>query len=51
MKLTRILLVAVFAISIQCVIAQKKYEWKQATAAGYTYKYVTNDRWAPVFIR
>jgi predicted Zn-dependent peptidase len=43
MKLTRILLVVVFAVSIQCVIAQKKYEWKQATAAGYTYKYVTND--------
>lgn len=23
--------------------AQSKFEWKQATAAGYTYKYVTND--------
>ena len=25
------------------VFAQNKIEWKQATAAGYTYKYVTND--------
>lgn len=23
--------------------AQKGYEWKQATTAGYTYKYVSND--------
>ena len=23
--------------------AQKKYEWKQATSGGYTYRYVTND--------
>lgn len=23
--------------------AQKKYEWKQATSNGYTYKYVSND--------
>ncbi|THU36000.1 insulinase family protein [Niastella caeni] len=23
--------------------AQNKYQWKQATAGGYTYKYVTND--------
>ncbi len=24
-------------------IAQNKYQWKQASAGGYTYKYVTND--------
>jgi hypothetical protein len=22
---------------------QKKYEWKEGTSAGYTYKYITND--------
>lgn len=25
------------------LIAQKTYQWKEATAAGYSYKYVTND--------
>ena len=25
------------------VSAQSKYQWKQATSGGYTYKYVTND--------
>lgn len=24
-------------------LAQSKYEWKEATGAGYTYRYVTND--------
>ncbi len=43
MKLMRILLVVLLTVSLQSAEAQKKYEWKQATAAGYTYKYVTND--------
>jgi predicted Zn-dependent peptidase len=43
MKLMRFLFVVLLATGIQCVSAQKKYEWQQATAAGYTYKYVTND--------
>lgn len=30
--------------SVACEsMAQNKYQWKQASAAGYTYKYVTND--------
>ncbi len=28
---------------VQVNFAQTQYEWKQATSAGYTYKYVTND--------
>src|SRR5882757_5096413 len=43
MKLMKFLFVALLATTIQCVSAQTKYEWKEATAAGYTYKYVTND--------
>ncbi len=43
MKLIKFLFVVLLATSLQCVSAQKKYEWKQVTAAGYTYKYVTND--------
>jgi predicted Zn-dependent peptidase len=31
-------------LSLACEsIAQNKYQWKQASAGGYTYKYVTND--------
>lgn len=31
-------------LSVACEsIAQNKYQWKQASAGGYTYKYVTND--------
>ena len=29
--------------------AQSKYQWKQATSGGYTYKYVTNDPMATRF--
>ncbi|MES2372457.1 MAG: insulinase family protein [Bacteroidota bacterium] len=43
MKLMKLFFVVLLATGIQCVSAQKTYEWKQATAAGYTYKYVTND--------
>jgi predicted Zn-dependent peptidase len=31
-------------LSVACEsMAQNKYQWKQASAGGYTYKYVTND--------
>ncbi|RYZ25856.1 MAG: insulinase family protein, partial [Chitinophagaceae bacterium] len=40
MKFTQLLLLLLVTATIQ---AQKKYEWKQATSNGYTYKYVTND--------
>lgn len=43
MKIRALLLFVAFACSIQFTIAQGKYEWKQASAAGYTYKYVAND--------
>ncbi|MEP7079245.1 MAG: insulinase family protein [Ginsengibacter sp.] len=39
------LLILVFFLFTNPLIsaAQKKYEWKQATSNGYTYKYVSND--------
>ena len=40
MKFTHLLLLLLVTATLQ---AQKKYEWKQATSGGYTYKYVTND--------
>lgn len=40
MKFRYLLFLLLIATSIE---AQQKYEWKQATSAGYTYKYVTND--------
>jgi predicted Zn-dependent peptidase len=48
MKLMKILWVVVLAAAMENVNAQgkaaaPKYQWTQATAAGYTYKYVTND--------
>ena len=42
MQLKKLLLVAMLAISIVNLWAQK-YEWKQVTANGFSYKYVTND--------
>jgi len=44
MQLSRFLLVVVTFVSLTVSAqAQEKYVWKQATAAGYTYKYVTGD--------
>jgi predicted Zn-dependent peptidase len=40
MKFTHLFLLLLVVSTTQ---AQKKYEWKTATAGGYTYKYVTND--------
>ncbi len=48
MKLKQLLFVAMLAIITLSAMAQK-YEWKQATANGYTYKYVTNDPMATRF--
>lgn len=44
MKLFRMAIVcAIASISANTVSAQSKYEWKEATAGGYKYKYVTGD--------
>jgi predicted Zn-dependent peptidase len=43
MRVLKFLLVVLLSVAIQPGFAQKKYEWKQAAAGGYTYKYVTND--------
>ena len=32
-----------FACSLQLAGAQGKYQWKEATSGGYTYKYISND--------
>lgn len=40
MKFTHLLFLLLITATLQ---AQKKYEWKQAASAGYTYRYVTND--------
>src|SRR6478672_7086827 len=39
----RIIFLAVAACLAFTVSAQSKYQWKEATSGGYTYKYVTND--------
>jgi predicted Zn-dependent peptidase len=39
----KLLLIAVLVVNTLMVMAQGKYEWKTATAAGYTYRYVAND--------
>jgi predicted Zn-dependent peptidase len=43
MKLKRLIFLALVICHSLAVSAQSKYQWKQATAADYTYKYVTND--------
>ncbi|MBN9382328.1 MAG: insulinase family protein [Chitinophagaceae bacterium] len=42
MRLSRCFLVVMIFVSLTAT-AQDKYVWKQATSAGYTYKYVTGD--------
>ncbi|MCX2584451.1 M16 family metallopeptidase [Pedobacter sp. MR22-3] len=39
----KFLLFAILQFACFRLIAQKSYEWKEATSGGYTYKYVTND--------
>jgi predicted Zn-dependent peptidase len=43
MQLNKVLALLLL-LSVACEsIAQNKYQWKQASAGGYTYKYVTSD--------
>src|SRR3954462_12899752 len=48
MTLRKLRLVALVSANSLVVLAQK-YEWKQASSGGYTYKYVTNDPMATRF--
>jgi predicted Zn-dependent peptidase len=44
MQFSKKIMVAAFSLGTLVATAQtSKFEWKQATADGYTYKYVTND--------
>jgi predicted Zn-dependent peptidase len=43
MKLYKLTFFAIALLVSQLTTAQNKYEWKQASSGGYTYKYVTND--------
>jgi len=43
MKLIRTALLFVLLLCTNILFAQEKYQWKEATAAGYKYKYVSND--------
>ncbi|ATL46786.1 peptidase M16 [Chitinophaga caeni] len=42
MKIFKLCLLLVFVAQLP-LLAQDKYEWKEAKSGGYTYKYVTND--------
>jgi predicted Zn-dependent peptidase len=43
MRIVKTFLVLICILASLSALAQKKYEWKQAQSAGYTFKYVTND--------
>jgi predicted Zn-dependent peptidase len=43
MKLMKLWLVILMAVSIQALSAQGKFEWKEAVSGGYSYKFVSND--------
>jgi predicted Zn-dependent peptidase len=43
MKMRKLLLAVLLVMNAVVAFAQGKYEWKQATSNGYTYKYVAND--------
>ncbi|RYY06771.1 MAG: insulinase family protein, partial [Sphingobacteriaceae bacterium] len=43
MKLKNLLLITCVLVSSGAAFAQSGFVWKQASANGYTYKYVTND--------
>jgi secreted Zn-dependent insulinase-like peptidase len=49
MKLKRLLFLLLVIGQSLSLSAQSKYQWKQATSGGYTYKYVTNDPMATRF--
>ena len=40
----QLFIVLMLATTVTAFAQTGKYEWKQATSGGYTYKYVTNDR-------
>jgi predicted Zn-dependent peptidase len=42
-RMSKLFLLCLVVCVRQLTFAQNKYEWKQASAAGYTYSYVTND--------
>ncbi|WP_145661471.1 M16 family metallopeptidase [Chitinophaga polysaccharea] len=43
MSLKRVVSLFLFACTLQTAGAQEKYQWKEATSGGYTYKYISND--------
>lgn len=43
MTRVKLLFLFVFTLLLSSTIAQQKFEWKEVTENGYTYKYVTND--------
>src|SRR5688500_17105881 len=43
MQIGKVIYVIIISFSGLIASGQSKYEWKQATSAGYTYRYVTND--------
>lgn len=43
MKKYKLIIAFVFCASVSTVLAQVKNDWKQASAAGYNYKYVSGD--------
>lgn len=43
MRYQNFCLLLLFFVFSSSLTAQNKYEWKEASAAGYNYKYVTND--------
>ena len=49
MNLKRLIFFLLVISQSLAVSAQSKYQWKQATSGGYTYKYVTNDPMASRF--
>ena len=49
MNLNRLFFLLLVISQSLAVSAQSKYQWKQATSGGYTYKYVTNDPMASRF--
>ena len=49
MKMKRSILLVLIICNSFTLLAQSKYQWKQSTEAGYTYKYVSNDPMATRF--
>ena len=49
MKLNKFIFLFIVISKSLALSAQSKYQWKQATSGGYTYKYVTNDPMATRF--